>query len=54
MPITLADLKKAVADLDRLNQAIFQDFTPLWDEDERTMQRALDTLHALIKETEGK
>lgn len=50
MRVQLTDLMRAVDDLETLKRKIFDDFTPLWDEDERIMQRALAVLHELIRE----
>lgn len=50
IPLTdLTDLMRAVDDLTLLYRKIFLDFTPLYDEDDALMVRALATLNALIK-----
>lgn len=46
----IADLMRAIDDLETLYRKVFDAFEPLWDEDERTMRRALAVLHAWIKE----
>lgn len=46
----LADLMRAVDDLEALKRKVFDDFTPLWDADEDMMKRALAVLHALVRE----
>ena len=48
--IQIADLQKAVDDLETLRRKIFDDFSPLWDADEQSMQRALAVLHQLVRE----
>lgn len=50
MTPTLPDLMKALDDLEHVYRKVFQEFSPLWDEDEHTMRRALAMLHAHVRE----
>lgn len=50
MKITLADVMRAVDDLEILGRKIFDDIAPLWDEDERSFKRALAILRAMVDE----
>lgn len=50
MTPTLPDLMKALDDLEHIGRKVFQDFTPIWDEDEHTFKRAMAMLHAYVRE----
>lgn len=50
MKVALADLMRAVDDLQHICRKVFDDFGPLWDDDERNMKRALAVLHEHIRE----
>lgn len=50
MKIEIADLMRALDDLEHIGRKVFDVMEPLWDEDERTFKRALAVLHEHIRE----
>lgn len=50
MRVTLADLMRAVDDLEHIGRKVFDNFEPLWDEEERLYKRALAVLHEHLRE----
>lgn len=50
MKIDLPDLMRAVDDLELIRLKVFDNFEPLWDQDEAMMKRALAVLHEHIRE----
>lgn len=50
MQTTLADLMRAIDDLEHVGRKIFDSFEPLWDDEERLYKRALAVLHQHIRE----
>lgn len=50
MQVQLADLMRAINDLEYVVRRVFDGFEPLWDEDERLAKRALAVLHAYMRE----
>ena len=50
MQVQLADLMRAIDDLEHVVRRVFDGFEPMWDEDERLAKRALAVLHAYIRE----
>lgn len=50
MRVQLADLMRAIDDLEHVARKVFDVMEPLWDEDERLFKRALAVLHQHIRE----
>lgn len=50
MQIAIADLMRAIDDLEHVVRRVFDGFEPMWDEDERLAKRALAVLHAYVRE----
>lgn len=50
MRVQLADLMRAIDDLEHVGRKVFDSFEPLWDEEERLYKRALAVLHKHLRE----
>lgn len=50
MQVQLADLMRAIDDLEHIGRKIFDSFEPLWDDEERLFKRALAVLHQHVRE----
>lgn len=50
MRVQLTDLMRAIDDIEHVSRKIFDDFLPLYDNDERIMKCALAVLHEHIRE----
>jgi len=49
---TLADMMKAIDDLEHVYQDVFESYAPLYTDQPQRMRRALAVLHAWVKQAQ--